>query len=49
MTKKKIELTHKNTKTDIINIFHMFRKVKENTHYEKRNGRYIKKRQKLNS
>lgn len=37
--------TEKITKTDIINILHTLKKVRENRHYEKRNGRYKKKTQ----
>lgn len=44
---KMIELANKDIETDILNIFCMFRKVKENGQYEKRNGGY-KKRPKLN-
>lgn len=40
---KMIELANKDIETDILNIFRMFRKVKENGQYEKRNGGYKKK------
>lgn len=44
---KMIELANKDIETDILDVFHMFRKVKENGQYEKRIGGY-KKRLKLN-
>lgn len=40
---KMIALADKGIETDILNIFHMFRKVKKNGHYEKKYGRYKKR------